>query len=430
TLQKLFNFNELTEEVVMNAVDVTMHPMEGNEPRRVTLTARPGYSIIDGEEEGSILRSDEFTIRINYVIDQIVLPPTIDIKPSEIEGQRFKDYSVLVKLFAGRDFNVDNLANLDINLITVVEDLEYRIGLSPEAGYSINGTLETFSSDKFTLTFENIEIERTTTVPLNITLSQISNPTFIQGYDFLDKLFELQDKDQQWINDNLIASANAIVEGETYTIILSTNSIDKRINGEKTFESNEFHLVVNLDITKIAPQGAITIDDITPEKLNKLETLQKLFTFDSTISQNLIDESLDVILLTPADENRDRYAIELKAKPGYTINNISGLTSFDFDPVVIPPSVEFLNIRAHDQMGDIVITTLDIDDNNLVTVQTLSKLFSNISEEYLTRITVELKIVGESEFYTIEIKPQPGFMFENEQNEIESLPFVPLATTR
>ncbi|MGL5732787.1 MAG: hypothetical protein ACRCXE_01835, partial [Metamycoplasmataceae bacterium] len=277
TLQKLFEFDTavVTEALLNQAAVVTMSPMTGNQPRKVTLTANKGYAL-DGEV---ILLSKEFTIPTNYIITKTSIVPT-DIKPSDIVEKKYESFNVLSKLFGGADFSPANIGNLNIELNTIVADEKYSIELTPKVGFHINGTLTGITSDEFTVAIVNLNIVKKTP-PSNITSTQIEDPAIIQSKAFLDQLFELGTLTQTDI-DNMINVEFNHISGRDYTIKLTSTSIDVKINGQTTYESNQFTIVVNINIAKIDPLMAeVSSFDIAPANLSSLATLKKLFNIDA-----------------------------------------------------------------------------------------------------------------------------------------------------
>ncbi|MGL5643553.1 MAG: hypothetical protein ACRCW3_02145, partial [Metamycoplasmataceae bacterium] len=152
TLQKLFEFDTavVTEELLDEAVVVTMAPMSGNQPRIVTLETKPGYAI----NGVGTLDSNQFIIPINYVINKAATVPT-DIKPSDIENDNYKTWAVVSKLFTGADFTQSMLGNLDIELLPITEGQTYQIKLTPKNNFHINGGTTGITSDTFTLSVTN-----------------------------------------------------------------------------------------------------------------------------------------------------------------------------------------------------------------------------------------------------------------------------------
>ncbi|MGL5643312.1 MAG: hypothetical protein ACRCW3_00825, partial [Metamycoplasmataceae bacterium] len=146
TLVKLFDFGATPEPVIMQAFIVSMNPMTGNDPRIIILNVNPGFTI-NGQ---ATLDSNEFTLRNNLEIE-IMTPAPTDITWDQIEGENFKDISVLEKLFTGIGLTEQNLEHLDITRITIQDQMRYKIALAPKPGYSLNGDFIPLESLEFTL---------------------------------------------------------------------------------------------------------------------------------------------------------------------------------------------------------------------------------------------------------------------------------------
>ncbi|MGL5205852.1 MAG: hypothetical protein ACRC7B_03015, partial [Metamycoplasmataceae bacterium] len=221
TLQKLFEFDRtvITEELLNKAVVVTMTPMTGDQPRIVTLTANKGYAIGDMPS----LNSSQFVISTNYVIEKTAIVPT-DIKPSDIVGDKFKDFNVISKLFTGSSFNEGILENLDITLIPIVEGETYQIKLTPLNGFYINDGLDGITSDTFTLSID-LNITAKTLNPYEIKAADVNNDAF-GSYATLQKLFEFNPTivTEELLNKAVVVTMTPMTGNEPRFVTLAANS--------------------------------------------------------------------------------------------------------------------------------------------------------------------------------------------------------------
>ncbi|MGL5205280.1 MAG: hypothetical protein ACRC63_03445, partial [Metamycoplasmataceae bacterium] len=321
TLVKLFEFDtsEITEEFLNRVVVVTMNPMIGHMPRKVTLTVNPGYAI-NGQPT---LDSAEFVIP-DYLIGTTETVPN-DIKPSDITEEKYKEFVVLQKLFTGIGFTNETLNNMNIERIEVVENESYQIKLTPKDNYFINGGVNGITSKAFNVSFENIVISRVETPPNDITIENLNNDTLMQTKEFLSRFFNLGNLTQNQIN-NLIKVEYRNVEANSYKLILLVKSIDIRINGETTYESDIFRIKVNIIVSQKNPiTDPITWFDIAPENLNTLNTVQKVFNID--IDQAMLDDAFKVNYIE--FDGISRISLQLRKHPvnengHYTINGTNG----------------------------------------------------------------------------------------------------------
>ncbi|MGL5590664.1 MAG: hypothetical protein ACRDCH_01130, partial [Metamycoplasmataceae bacterium] len=160
TINKLFNLDPLmTPEIFAESLTITMNPMTGSQPRIVTLTANRGYTI----NNQLTITSNEFTLPVNYEINRNETVPT-DIRPSDIEGDKFKDFNIISKLFNGPSLTQANLANLEIEKIEVTPNVVAAIKLTPKLGYTLNDSMDGLISLDFTLSVRNYVISRKETI--------------------------------------------------------------------------------------------------------------------------------------------------------------------------------------------------------------------------------------------------------------------------
>ncbi|MGL5205850.1 MAG: hypothetical protein ACRC7B_03005 [Metamycoplasmataceae bacterium] len=413
TLQKLFQFDtaKIDEELLHRAVVVTMTPMTGNQPRVVTLTANKGYAL----NGMPILDSNTFVIPINYVINQTAIVPT-DIKPSDLLGDNYKMWPVVSKLFTGPDFNEDMLENLVIELITITEGQTYQIKLTPLTDFEINGGTTGITSEAFNVLIINLDITIAVSNPQDITLKNLQDGALIHSKDFLEKLFELGTLEQTVI-DNVINVEFVHIAGTQYRIKLTVKSIDYRINGATTLESNPFNIVQNINITRISPVIAdvSTFDLRTPDALKSLNTLQKVFNIEA--DQDLIDRGLVVRINDLLDP---LVSIGLQARSGYIIDN--GLTNVqNITSDAFPELTGIEGLPRTTALSPTPPTSDDVIDN-LHSMETLSNFFDGLTPEILANDITAVLNTLENGFSTITLRANDGKTFRTGR-EITSIEF-------
>ncbi|MGL5590457.1 MAG: hypothetical protein ACRDCH_00060 [Metamycoplasmataceae bacterium] len=148
TLSKVFN--DLNSENIRN-LNISINPVDAPSNYQITLSAKEGYSI----NEQKILKSNLFKINDDLKIEIVNIIPT-DIKASDIEGNNFKNFQVLAKLFNGADFIETNLPNLIFEKISTANINSFQIKISPIDGVTINGSPEGLTSLEFTLSVDNL----------------------------------------------------------------------------------------------------------------------------------------------------------------------------------------------------------------------------------------------------------------------------------
>ncbi|MGL5643450.1 MAG: hypothetical protein ACRCW3_01600, partial [Metamycoplasmataceae bacterium] len=238
TLIKLFVFDSrINSTNVEDIFNITKEEIEGETNTwRVTLLAKDGF-VIDGVAGGKILLSDSIRLSSNYVIN--VNSNVTPFKPSEINGEKYKEFSVLSKLFSGNDFHEDMLNTLDITLN--LDGDNYTITLKPTAGFTINGSTEGVTSNSFTAPKENIVIGLIEQTPTDITSEQIENTDFIKTRAFLSRLFVLDDS---WTQERLDSTFNVRSERNDFQpgiwqiVLTLIDPVDFEINGQPFLFSN------------------------------------------------------------------------------------------------------------------------------------------------------------------------------------------------
>ncbi|MGL5205474.1 MAG: hypothetical protein ACRC7B_00985 [Metamycoplasmataceae bacterium] len=147
--KKLLTLNKVFEGLNNNNLknlEIAINPVDAPNNYQITLSAKNGYSI----NEEKILGSNVFNIKDDMDISIITIVPT-DIKASDIEGDKYKNFQVLSKLFNGIDFIEINFPNLIFELKPTANINSFQIEASPIDGITINGSSESLTSVEFTL---------------------------------------------------------------------------------------------------------------------------------------------------------------------------------------------------------------------------------------------------------------------------------------
>ncbi|MGL5205709.1 MAG: hypothetical protein ACRC7B_02230 [Metamycoplasmataceae bacterium] len=412
TINKLFNLDpSITQEILDVAVTITMNPMTGSQPRIVTLTANRGYNINDQPT----LDSNQFTLPVNYMININNIVPT-DIKPSDIDGDKFKDFNVISKLFTGPDLTQANLANFDIEKNEITPNSIFTITLIPKLGYTLNNSTVGLTSLEFTLNIVNLSISRQVTIPGDITQEDINNPNIFKSKVFLDKLFDFGTLTQADIDNYLNVTVEAVAGGTEYKIILSTKSMDEIINGNfSQLDSEQFSLYVrDMPISKVAVVPTdITISDIEdPATLRSKAFLDKLFDL-GTLTQIEIDNLL-IVTLETVTVGMD-YQISLSPNGSVTINGQSN--EFKSDQFSLKVT-DILISRAATIPTDITLADVE-NPTTLNNKEFLSKLFdlgslTQLEIEEMLDVTLETITAGLD--YKISLSPKNIYVKINGQS--------------
>ncbi|MGL5590468.1 MAG: hypothetical protein ACRDCH_00115, partial [Metamycoplasmataceae bacterium] len=118
--------------------------------------------------------------------------------------------------------------------------------------------------------------------------------------------------------------------GNEYVITLRAKD-GYTIDGKKTLTSEKFTIPsIDIDITtKTLNPGDIKPEDVENNAFKSYATLQKLFSFDTTvITEELLNKAV-TITMTPMSGSQPRI-VKLTANPGYSINGSSSLDSNSF----------------------------------------------------------------------------------------------------
>ncbi|MGL5590956.1 MAG: hypothetical protein ACRDCH_02700 [Metamycoplasmataceae bacterium] len=417
TLIKLFVFDSrINSTNVEEIFNITKEEIEGETNTwRVTLIAKDGF-VIDGVAGGKILLSDSIRLTSNYVIsaNSNITP----FKPSEINGDKYKEFSVLSKLFSGNDFHEDMLNTLDITLN--LDGANYTITLKPTAGFTINGSTEGITSNSFTAPKENIVIGLIEQTPTDITSEQIENPDFIKTRAFLSRLFVLDDS---WTQERLDSTFNVRSERNDFQpgiwqiVLTLIDPVDFEINGQPFLFSNII-IVEVMDLNIQQRSGSLVLDaqDIEGENYKSFNTLVKLFDF-GTIPEPVIMQAF-IVSMNPMTGNDPRIII-LNVNPGFTINGQATLDSNEF---TLGNNLE-IEIQTPAPTD---ITWDQIEGENFKDISVLEKLFTGIglTEPNLEHLDITRITIQDQMRYKIALAPKPGYSLNGDFIPLESLEFT------
>ncbi|MGL5205710.1 MAG: hypothetical protein ACRC7B_02235, partial [Metamycoplasmataceae bacterium] len=205
---------------------------------------------------------------------------------------------------------------------------------------------------------------------------------------------------QSDLNNITVTKEN--ISGSIYVITLKAND-GYTIGGQSTLKSAEFTLSVELDIkAKILSPYEIKSEDVDNDAFKSYATLQKLFEFDPTITETILNEAV-VVTMTPMTGNDPRI-ITLTANKNYAINGMSSLDSNNF---IIP--INYIIEKASTVPTDIKPSDITLNKYKMWSV--VSKLFAglNFNEEMLVNLDIELITITVDSSYQIKLTPLTNY---------------------
>ncbi|MGL5643881.1 MAG: hypothetical protein ACRCW3_03880, partial [Metamycoplasmataceae bacterium] len=266
----------------------------------------------------------------------------------------------------------------------------------------------------------NVVITNKTTPPNDITLERLEDSTYRHSVEFLNKLFDLGTVDQNTINININVTFENISDSQ-YKVILTSKSIDFKINNENMHESNPFNVATNLIISQKNPiTESINSFETTGDNLQSVATLQKVFNF--SFDQATITAGLTAVFT----ENSTNDFITITAKDGYIFNNgHRSIISASFNQIQGIAGTPKATLDPGTQM-------VPSDFNNptsLKSLNTIRKLFNGITTQAMidNNMTVRLNNLPNNQ-YTITLIANDGKTFLDGE-EITSIVFQTNATT-
>ncbi|MGL5205851.1 MAG: hypothetical protein ACRC7B_03010 [Metamycoplasmataceae bacterium] len=413
TLQKLFS--GITQSDLNNII-VTKESVATNE-YVIVLTANEGYTI-SGQ---STLRSATITLSVKLPLELNIAAKTLmpnEIKAADVEGNAFKSYATLQKLFEFDTIVItEELLNraVTVSMTPMTGDQPRVVTLTANNDFTINGA-QSLESNSFTISFNvNYVIQKTATVPTNIKPSDIADDKY-KMWPIVSRLFNGSGFGAG-VLVNLDIRLITVVSGLTYQIELIPLT-GFEINGESTgIISNEFTLsITNLDITaKSSDPQDITFKNLEDGAyIQSKAFLEKLFNIDAALTQTVIDNTINVEF---SNITGDQYEIRLTTK---SIDyNINGQTTIESNPfsTVINIDISALNPITQD------ISILDlVPGSTLESLNTLQKAFNIAADQGL--IDLGLEVVLEdlaNDRAIITLQRKTGYIINDGINNVESI---------
>ncbi|MGL5732493.1 MAG: hypothetical protein ACRCXE_00245, partial [Metamycoplasmataceae bacterium] len=382
----------------------------------IILTPKPGFRIGGAD----ILVSEPFDVEIVDLVIEKIDPAPTDITAEDIGGEKFKTFAFLSRLFTGSGFEASNLQYIDVTLTNVFASV-YTIILAPTEGFTINGSSEAFVSANFSVGISDLTITKKAEVPKDITEDEVKVQD-ITRVRFLSKLFEGDDLTQEKINEGLIVSLNPISEGalyKVYTIVLTART-GFTIGGATTLSSNRFTLQADVNVNTISLSGfPIAPEDIAGENYKSWATLVKLFTFDTRITS----ENVEDIFSINKSEVGSSYLITLHANDGFILNGVGvvGGKEIDSDFITLPS-----NYTINKRTDVTEFKPSQILNGRFRDFAVLDKLFvgGNFHEDMLNTLTITLSNPTSEEKYTITLTPNTGYTINGSTEGLTSIPFT------
>ncbi|MGL5590954.1 MAG: hypothetical protein ACRDCH_02690 [Metamycoplasmataceae bacterium] len=344
----------------------------------------------------------------------------------DIEGNKYKEYKTLSKVFEGLDTK-----SFDNVVASLQKDASGRsdknvIILTAKSGYTIKGE-KSISSVDFIPKPPALEITPIPKTPADITGSELFD---VNNIDLLQKLFEGIEYDdleniETRLNKITYRNVNNNSNSTEYTITLIAkgefyfvDSEDKD-NKIKELTSGIFSVQdIPLNIT-IKDKPKILKSDIENDNYKSLKTLQKLF--DGLNEQNW--NNVQVEISDSIIDFNKAYLVTLIAADGYKINGRYTLVSEEF---ILP---RLLDISPQAVVPN-DITHLDLknlegnDENKKLTL--LSKIFQGIKGVDLTDLDIEITNlldntntirVNGSYTITLKVKTESNVVFLDEDSK-------------
>ncbi|MGL4252345.1 MAG: hypothetical protein ACRCRQ_02245, partial [Metamycoplasmataceae bacterium] len=210
-----------------------------------------------------------------------------------------------------------------------------------------------------------------------------------------------------------------IVEGQNYRIVLTAKE-GYTINGKASLNSIDFQIPTeNLVITeKETIPTEIPRNDVVGDNLKTITTLSKFFNLPADLTQEELDESVDV-KLQKATTRQDKWIIILTAKPGFTIGGQTILTSEPFDIEIVNLIIEKIDPAPTG------ITADDIAGEKFKTFEFLSLLFrgEGFTRESIKNMDIKMQPIFQG-VYTITLTPLEGFTINGSTEDFVSSNFV------
>ncbi|MGL5204916.1 MAG: hypothetical protein ACRC63_01560, partial [Metamycoplasmataceae bacterium] len=421
-LVKLFNLGDLTQLEIDQMLNVTLETITDGMEYKVILSPKNIYITINGQNNS--FESEIFTLHVRDIVVSKTANLPNDITLADVQNQTIiESKEFLVKLFNLGDLTqleIDQMLN--VTLETITDEMEYKVILNPKNIYiTINGQNNPFESEIFTLHVRDVIISKAADVPSNITLSDLEDQMTIKSQEFLNKLFNFGDLTQTEIDQMLNVTFEAITVNVEYKVILRPKNIYVTINGQSnSFESEIFIIIApfNLEIGIISSVVEdMTTIDISPVNIESLETLSKLFVFDESFDQIMINKAFTITLNENTWDGKPANSITLIRRPGYTINGLTSITSSIFRVQMILSNVTVI------QSPVLKLNTTDVSAH-LLSTKTLQNFFTLTDEQVYDNVIAILNgDIFSGNPLTITLRANDGSIFPDGK-EITSVEFT------
>ena len=342
-IQKVFNFNPNSVNNIIEGLQVKKINLEKPNTHKLILKAKQGFEI---NEQLSELFSNTIINTIDLVISKKetseILVHKLDWFNAQITIGQSEIDEFKIKVIR-EVYNLNNITDEELIAGATISKIYYgnnklELYLIPKAGFTINGEIMPYSSNKFIL---QVDIQLSSKPSNSINNVSFKNmKRFSKTYSditlnievwIIKKVFNFNSK---FVNNNDIKSAFKIRKIQTsskvYKMELQVVNENYSINGYgngigSVFLSNEFTITQNFEISPIYNKGIIVTDDeaktigFNNENIDqaKLKIVKKVFNIEN-FNDDMIIEGLQVKRIYL--ESPNAHTIVLIAKPGYTIN--------------------------------------------------------------------------------------------------------------
>ncbi|MGL5590466.1 MAG: hypothetical protein ACRDCH_00105 [Metamycoplasmataceae bacterium] len=388
-VSKLFTGADFQEGMLGN-LNIELIEVTVGQTYQIKLTPRSDFYINDGLDG---IVSDEFTVLVTN------LTITNKTSPTDITRRKLEEPGYIQTIeFLNKLFDLGSLTQLDIdNMIKVefnnISGSEYKIILTAKSiDFRINNRA-THESNQFTIAI-GIDISKIDPVMEEISTFDTAVGT-ISTLKTLKKLFVI-DIEQSVIDAGLTVTFNESGDTDSITITAKTGYIIN--DGDRSIQSATFPQRQGITGTARASQRAKLNEDDINLRLTSAKTINNFF---DDITQTMVANDLTVILNTLED---DFYTITLRANDDKLFLEGRTITSVPFQVNL------YLNIVRISPIID-VPTVSDINEENLHTLETLSKLFQNFTSDNFDKVTVRL--AGTSNNHFVQITAKPGYLLRN-----------------
>ncbi|MGL5205712.1 MAG: hypothetical protein ACRC7B_02245 [Metamycoplasmataceae bacterium] len=332
-LSKLFNGIKEEDIVFMDVVVLNKLPIVDFLPYEeywITIKPKNGYTFLDntGESIDQLTSSSFKTVDVILDIIPLFNP---DISNTDIDGENFKELSVLQKLFVGeKDLTLENIQKMDITLNAPVDEYDsyYSITLSlVNGGFLFSDDSRSLSSHGFILkkVLDVSARETLDEIPDHLELLELIDPNVYDYWsrlEILEKLFNgLTLEDIFNIEEIITLEPPKPGFNKQVVTLVASYGYSFVVNGEEVDRINSIEFFTNPIVLDIEPtyRDSLNKTDIENDNYKNLPTLLKLFYGASDLNaENLNNMEIELIYPSGADEY---YRVVLTAKEGYVFQD-------------------------------------------------------------------------------------------------------------